>query len=63
MSKVSDEFIAGVILDISELSDRNSPSDAPDMMLVTGAELRTILTARLQAIGLREAEQRQLYKA
>jgi uncharacterized protein YejL (UPF0352 family) len=32
-----------VIVDVSELPDRNSPADEPDMMLVTGDELRTIV--------------------
>lgn len=63
MSKLSDEFINGVIRDVAELPDRNSPADAPDMMLVTGAELRSILENRLMAIGLREATPDQLNRA
>lgn len=37
------ERCAAVIVDVSELPDRNSPADEPDMMLVTGDELRTIV--------------------
>lgn len=46
------QFLDGVILDVSELPDRNSPPDDPDMMLVTGKELREILIGRLEHAGL-----------
>lgn len=36
-------FIRNVLRDVAELPDRTSPEDQPDMMLVTGAELRAIL--------------------
>lgn len=34
------DWIDGVVLDIAELPDRNSPPGQPDMMLVTAEELR-----------------------
>ena len=36
-----------IIREVAELPDRTSPSDQPDMMLVTGDELRTIITNAL----------------
>ena len=33
-------WIDGVILDLCEIPDRNSPDDAPGMMVVTGDEIR-----------------------
>lgn len=44
------EFINGIIRDVAELPDRTSPDG--DMMLVTGDELRQILTTRLENVGL-----------
>lgn len=41
------EVIEGVIRDVAELPDRTSPADWPEAMLVTEAELRAILLARL----------------
>lgn len=40
------EWINAVIRDVAELPDRNSPEDAPEMMLVTEDELRAILALR-----------------
>lgn len=37
--------IDGILTEICELPNRTSPEDQPDMMLVTGDELRTILLA------------------
>lgn len=42
-SHVETDWISNVIRDVSELPDRSSPDDEPDMMLVTAAELRSIL--------------------
>lgn len=38
-------WIDGVLRDVAELPDRNSPADQPEVMLVTAAELRQILEA------------------
>lgn len=38
-----------VLQDVSELPDRTSPNDAPEMMLVTGDELADIIRAALTA--------------
>lgn len=43
----ANDFIDGVILDVSELPDRTSPAGFPDAMIVTAAELRTIIEKRL----------------
>lgn len=37
------DWIAQVIRDVSELPDRNSPDDAPELMLVAPQELRAII--------------------
>jgi hypothetical protein len=37
------DWINDVVRDVAELPDRDSPPDAPDMMLVTGDELREIV--------------------
>jgi len=42
-----DDIIASVLRDVAELPDRSSPDGKPDMMLVTGAELREILIEHL----------------
>lgn len=42
-----DQFVGSVINAVSELPDRTSPDDEPDMMLVTAEELKTILCTRL----------------
>ncbi len=47
MVRKREEIIRGVLQDVAELTDRTSPEDAPDMMLVTAEELRSILLARL----------------
>lgn len=55
MSDVS--RIAGLIVrDVCELADRTSPDGAPDMLLVTQADLQTIVEDRLE-------EERELSKA
>jgi hypothetical protein len=36
-------IIERVLQDVCELPDRTSPDDQPEMMLVTGEELETIL--------------------
>lgn len=36
-----------IVRDVAELPDRDSPEGQPEMMLVTDAELRAILAARL----------------
>jgi hypothetical protein len=40
---LSDEFINAVILDISEIPDRDSPEGMPEAMIVTADELRNII--------------------
>lgn len=40
---MTDEQIEQVILAVAELSDRDSPEDQPEMMLVTADELRGII--------------------
>lgn len=42
--------IGEIVRDIAELSDRQSPADQPDMMLVTAEELQNILGNRLSAL-------------
>lgn len=42
-----DQFVNGVLRDVAELPDRNSPEDEPDMMMVTAEELKVILCNRL----------------
>lgn len=41
------DIIDAVIREIAELPDRTSPIDEPEMMLVTGDELREILMRRI----------------
>ena len=41
-----DAWLSGVIKQIAELPDRNSPEGQPEMMLVTAEELTSILRAR-----------------
>jgi hypothetical protein len=43
------ELIERIILLVAELPGRSSPDDQPNMMLVTDAELREILSDELQA--------------
>lgn len=50
------DWISRLITDICELSDRNSPADQPDMMLVTGKELRDQIERRFEAEGLAVVE-------
>jgi hypothetical protein len=40
-------LIDDVVREVSELPGRTSPEDAPDMMLVTAEELKTIMIANL----------------
>lgn len=42
-----DQFVNAVLRDVAELPDRTRPDDAPEIMLVTSEELKTILCARL----------------
>lgn len=42
------DWISRLITDICELSDRSSPKDYPDHMLVTGKELRDLIDRRLE---------------
>ena len=42
-----DELLCAIERDVCELPDRTSPEDWPEAMLVTGDELRHIITARL----------------
>lgn len=44
----SADWIEAAIRDVAELPDRDSPPDQPDMMLVSGNELREILSRRVQ---------------
>jgi hypothetical protein len=41
-----EDWIDSVVRDVAEIPDRNSPDDNPDMMLVTGGELRAIILGR-----------------
>ena len=43
------DWIDRVVQDVAELSDRNSPEDWPEAMLVTGEELRAIIEHRAPA--------------
>ncbi len=43
-------FIESVMLRVTEIPDRNSPDDQPEMMLVTDKELRNILNAVLDEL-------------
>jgi len=45
----ADDWISAVIRDVAELPDRDSPPDAPDMMLVTAEELREIVARHAPA--------------
>lgn len=45
----SADWIGDVIRDVAELPDRDSPACQPDMMLVSGDELRDIVAARAPA--------------
>lgn len=57
MSKHAMEWIDRVVQDVAELSDRNSPEDWPEAMLVTGDELRQIIERRAkEAIKQHDAE-------
>ena len=47
-----ENWIDSIVQDVQELPDRNSPEDHPEMMLVTDAELRAILTERCIEISL-----------
>jgi hypothetical protein len=44
-----------IIRDVSELPDRTSPDDQPDVMLVTGRELEDILLERLPMLEPEDA--------
>lgn len=46
-TKDLERVIEQVLMDVCELPDRNSPDDHPEMMLVTGEELDTILKRHL----------------
>ncbi|MBG6161510.1 hypothetical protein IWQ54_001160 [Labrenzia sp. EL_195] len=43
MEDFANEVIEGVVQDVSELPDRASPKDQPEMMLVSANELQTII--------------------
>lgn len=43
--------VATIIQDVSELPDRDSPDDQPDMMLVTAEELRLIVERNLEGFA------------
>ncbi|MCG6203660.1 hypothetical protein LPW26_03340 [Rhodopseudomonas sp. HC1] len=45
-----DRIISEIIEEVSELPDRTSPADQPDMMLVTADELEAILRDRLSFV-------------
>jgi hypothetical protein len=47
-----DSWIDSIVRDVSEIPDRNSPDDNPDMMLVTEKELRDIISDHCIEIGL-----------
>lgn len=47
-----DAWMSNIIREVAELPDRTSPSDQPEMMLVTSAELKEILTVGLQDLAL-----------
>lgn len=42
-----EKIIAAVLRDVCELSDRTSPEDWPEAMVVTGEELHAILIAHI----------------
>lgn len=46
------DFINRLLLYVSELSDRTSPEDQPEMMLVTGAELENGVNLALEQCDL-----------
>ena len=48
----ANRFLDDVIRDVSELPDRTSPARRPDLMVVTADELRAILIARFEQLGL-----------
>ncbi len=52
----AEAFAAAVVLDVCEIPDRNSPDDQPEMMLVTGPELHSIVMRQFERLW----EQRSL---
>lgn len=50
-ASASGDWIGAVIRDVAELPDRDSPADQPEMMLVSGEELRNIIVAHAPASG------------
>ena len=48
-----ESWIDSIVLAVMELPNRNSPEDQPEMMLVTDAELRSILEDKCIEINLR----------
>lgn len=40
-------FLGDIVLDVAEIPDRTSPDDQPEIMLVTGEELKRIVGQRL----------------
>lgn len=46
------DFINRLLLYVSELSDRTSPEDQPEMMLVTGKELEDGVMLALEQCGM-----------
>ena len=44
------KWISNAVRDVPELPDRSSPEDAPEMMLVTADELRSIIERYLPMI-------------
>lgn len=51
MSNV-ENWIDSIVQDVAQLPDRNSPDDQSEMMLVSGNELRDIISDRCIEIGL-----------
>lgn len=50
------DWIDLVIRDLSEIHDRNSPEDQPDMILVTGDEIRDAIERRLPPGDIHKSE-------
>lgn len=48
-----ERFLECLLLYVSELSDRSSPEDQPDMMLVTGKELEDGIALALERSHMR----------
>lgn len=54
--RLLEELISGIVLDVAELPDRDSPEGWPDAMIVTDGELRVIVTDRVEAYARAAAQ-------